>query len=208
MTVIRKYFPNLTSQQTQRFAALFDLYSDWNTKINTISRKDIGNLYTHHILHSLSIAKLIDFKDESSIIDVGTGGGFPAIPLAIFFPNCHFCLLDSVGKKIKVATEVATALGLTNCTFVNSRMEDEKGKYDFVVSRAAMQFDSLVKISRKNIANVQRNALPNGVICLKGGILDVELHKYKRSVNIYDISDFFEEDFFDTKKIVYLPLSQ
>ncbi|MDO4727158.1 MAG: 16S rRNA (guanine(527)-N(7))-methyltransferase RsmG [Porphyromonadaceae bacterium] len=206
MNVIAKYFPNLTEQQTERFAALFDLYADWNTKINVISRKDIDNLYLHHILHSLSIAEIIKFTPRTNIIDVGTGGGFPGIPLAILFPDCDFCLLDSVGKKIKVASEVASAIGLTNCTFAHKRMEEEKGKYDFVVSRAVMPLNNLVNVSKKNIASEQKNALPNGIICLKGGELQSEIQPYRNIVSLYNISDFFEEEYFATKKAVYLPV--
>lgn len=206
MTEIFKYFPNLTEQQTAKFAALFDLYADWNAKINVISRKDIDNLYLHHILHSLSIAKIIGFKPYTSIIDVGTGGGFPAIPLAIMFPECSFSLLDSVGKKIKVASAVASALELTNCTFLHKRMEEEKGRYEFVVSRAVMPLSDLVKVSRKNIATEQKNALPNGIICLKGGELQTEIQPYRNIVSLYNLSDFFDEDYFSTKKAVYLPV--
>ncbi len=206
MTEIFKYFPNLTEQQTAKFAALFDLYADWNAKINVISRKDIDNLYLHHILHSLSIAKIVGFKPCTSIIDVGTGGGFPAIPLAIMFPECSFSLLDSVGKKIKVASAVASALELTNCTFLHKRMEEEKGRYEFVVSRAVMPLSDLVKVSRKNIATEQKNALPNGIICLKGGELQTEIQPYRNIVSLYNLSDFFDEDYFSTKKAVYLPV--
>lgn len=206
MTEIFKYFPNLTEQQTAQFAALFDLYADWNAKINVISRKDIDNLYLHHILHSLSIAKIIGFKPHTSIIDVGTGGGFPAIPLAIMFPECSFSLLDSVGKKIKVASAVASALELANCTFLHKRMEEEKGKYEFVVSRAVMPLGDLVKVSRKNIATEQKNALPNGIICLKGGELQTEIQPYRNIVSLYHLSDFFDENYFLTKKAVYLPV--
>ena len=206
MNEILKYFPTLTEQQTQRFAALFDLYSDWNTKINVISRKDIENLYLHHVLHSLAIAKILPFKERTSIIDVGTGGGFPAIPLAIIFSECTFCLLDSVAKKIKVAKEVVSALGLRNCTFSHSRIEDEKRTFDFVVSRAAMSLHDLVRLSSKNIATTQQNALPNGIICLKGGDLQAEIQPYKNIVSVYTLSDFFEEDYFSTKKAIYLPV--
>lgn len=208
MQEIAKYFPNLTEQQTERFAALFDLYAYWNAKINVISRKDIDNLYLHHILHSLAIAKIIRFTPSTSIIDVGTGGGFPAIPLAIMFPECHFSLLDSVGKKIKVATEVANAMGLTNCTFIHKRMEAEEGKYEFVVSRAVMPLGDLVKVSQKNISAEQKNALPNGIICLKGGELQAEIQPYRNIVSIYNLSEFFDEEYFSTKKGVYLPVKQ
>ena len=206
MNEILKYFPTLTEQQTRWFAALFDLYADWNTKINVISRKDIENLYLHHVLHALAIAKILPFKKGTSIIDVGTGGGFPAIPLAIIFSECTFCLLDSVAKKIKVAKEVVSALGLRNCTFSHSRIEDEKRTFDFVVSRAAMSLHDLVRLSSKNIATTQQNALPNGIICLKGGDLQAEIQPYKNIVSVYTLSDFFEEDYFSTKKAIYLPV--
>ncbi len=206
MRELIKYFPNLTEQQTRQFAALSDLYAEWNAKINVISRKDIGNLYSHHILHSLAICKVIKFKPDTCVIDVGTGGGFPGIPLAIMFPDSRFHLLDSVGKKIKVATEVASAIGLINCTFAHKRMEEEKGRFEFVVSRAVMPLSDLVKVSSKNIAKEQKNALPNGIICLKGGELQSEIQPYRNIVSIYDISDFFEEEYFSTKKAVYLPV--
>lgn len=206
MDIILKYFPNLTSEQKDQFAALYDLYEDWNNKINVISRKDIANLYTHHILHSLSIAKIIQFKKGSHILDVGTGGGFPGIPLAIFFPESNFLLIDSIGKKIKVATEVANAIGLKNINFKHCRAEEEKDKFDFVVSRAVMPLGDLVKIVKKNISQDQRNSLPNGVICLKGGELQQEIQPFKKYIEIDDLKNFFEEDFFETKKVVYLPL--
>jgi len=205
MEFLLKYFPNLTELQVARFEQLFPLYSDWNAKINVISRKDIENIYLHHVLHSLAIAKILNFKDKTEIADVGTGGGFPAIPLAIMFPQAKFHLVDSVGKKIKVATEIAHSIGLDNCTFANIRMEDEKGKYDFVVSRAVMPLGDLVKVSKKNISKEQKNALPNGIICLKGGELQTEIAPYKKSATLYNISDFFEEEYFLTKKAVYLP---
>lgn len=204
MDIILKYFPNISEEQKAQFAALYDLYADWNSKINVISRKDIENLYTHHVLHSLAIARLIQFTDGSHIMDVGTGGGFPGIPLAILFPKCQFLLVDSIGKKIRVATEVATAIGLKNIQFRHCRAEEEKGKFDFVVSRAVMPLPDLVKIVRKNISKEQRNALPNGIICLKGGNLDSELHPFKKTAEADDLSMFFEEEYFKTKKIVYV----
>jgi 16S rRNA (guanine527-N7)-methyltransferase len=206
MQVIQKYFPNLTQKQEEQFALLFPLYSDWNAKINVISRKDIDNLYLHHVLHSLAIAKILSFKSGTKIVDVGTGGGFPAIPLAILFPNTNFHLVDSVGKKIKVAQEIAVAAGLTNCTFSNKRMEEEKGKFDFVVSRAAMPLLDLVRVSKKNIAIEQKNALPNGIICLKGGELQSEISRFLNVATLYEINNFFEEEYFKTKKAVYLPM--
>lgn len=206
MDIILKYFPNISESQKKQFASLYDLYVDWNSKINVISRKDIENLYTHHILHSLAIAKLIQFTDGSRIMDVGTGGGFPGIPLAILFPKCQFLLVDSIGKKIRVATEVAAAIGLTNVQFRHCRAEEEKGLFDFVVSRAVMPLPDLVKIIRKNISKEQRNALPNGLICLKGGNLEGELRPFKKSAEADDLSMYFEEEFFKTKKIVYVLL--
>lgn len=207
MNILLKYFPNLTEQQNEQFAALFPLYSDWNAKINVISRKDIDNLYVHHVLHSLAIAKLIQFAEGTQILDVGTGGGFPGIPLAIMFPECRFTLVDSIGKKIKVATEVANTIGLKNIELKHCRAEEEKGLFDFVVSRAVMALPDLVKIVRKNISKVNKNALPNGLICLKGGNLDAELKPFKKTAEADDLSTFFEEDFFETKKIVYVMMS-
>ena len=206
MDILLKYFPGLADTQKVQFAALFDLYSEWNSKINVISRKDIDNLYTHHILHSLAIAKLIHFTDGSRIMDVGTGGGFPGIPLAIMFPQCHFLLVDSIGKKIKVATEVATAIGLTNVELRHCRAEEVKDLFDFVVSRAVMQLPDLVKIVRKNISKVSKNSLPNGLICLKGGNLDAELKPFKKTSEADNLSMFFDEEYFETKKIVYVQL--
>lgn len=205
MDVILKYFPALSDVQKRQFAALFDLYSDWNAKINVISRKDIEHLYEHHVLHSLGIAKIINFRPQTTIVDVGTGGGFPAIPLAILFPEARFYLVDSIGKKIKVATEVASSIGLTNCTFAHSRIEEVKEQFDFVISRAVMPLPDLVRLCRKNIKKTQQNALPNGIICLKGGSLDDELKPFKNRLEAFDLSDFFDEAFFKTKKVIYLP---
>ena len=206
MTNILKYFPNLTAEQIERFSALDSLYRDWNSKINVISRKDIDNLYEHHVLHSLAIAKILRFQPGTDVVDIGTGGGFPGIPLAIMFPECNFTLVDSVGKKIKVASEVAASLGLNNVNFVYDRMENVKQKFDFAVSRAAMSLDLLVKVCRKNIDKAGHNALPNGLICLKGGELETEVKAYSRIATLYSVSDFFSEDYFQTKKAVYLPL--
>lgn len=206
MDILLKYFPHLTEIQKKQFSALYDLYLDWNSKINVISRKDIENLYIHHVLHSLAIAKVISFKDGSKILDIGTGGGFPGVPLAIFFPKCEFMLIDSIGKKIKVATEVSEAIGLTNLNAKHCRGQEEKSLYDFVVSRAVMPLGDLVNIVRKNISKEHKNSLPNGLICLKGGELEGETHSFRKHVEIDDLSSFFEEDFFDTKKVVYLPL--
>lgn len=204
MDIILKYFPNLSDKQKQQFAALGELYTDWNSKINVISRKDIGNLYEHHILHSLGIAQIIRFTPSSRIMDLGTGGGFPGIPLAILFPEVQFHLVDSIGKKIRVATEVAQSIGLINTTFSHTRAEEVKDSYDFVVSRAVMPLADLMKIIRKNIAAHQQNALPNGLICLKGGELENETMPFRHKTTIWNLSDYFEEEFFQTKKVVYV----
>lgn len=204
--LILKYFPNLSPNQVAQFDQLGELYEDWNAKINVISRKDIGNLYERHILHSLAIAKIITFRRGTSVVDVGTGGGFPGIPLAILFPEVEFLLVDSIGKKVRVAQEIASAIELKNCTFRHARMEEVKEKFDFVVSRAVMPLPDLVKLVRKNIASEQKNALPNGLICLKGGDLQGEIHNFKKQATIYAVSDFFEGEFFKTKQGVYLPM--
>lgn len=206
MEIINKYFPNLTEQQRERFAALDELYRDWNSKINVISRKDIDNLYEHHILHSLGIAEIINFKPGTRIMDLGTGGGFPGIPLAIMFPEVQFHLVDSIGKKIRVCDEVHNALGLTNVTTEWTRGENIKEKYDFVVSRAVMPLTDLVKLIRKNVSRTSNNAMPNGLICLKGGELEHEVMPMKSQTLITDLSDYFEEEFFQTKKVVYVAL--
>lgn len=206
MELINKYFPNLSDTQRQQFEALGELYTDWNAKINVISRKDIGNLYEHHVLHSLGIAKVTHFKDGSKVMDLGTGGGFPGIPLAIMFPETQFHLVDSIGKKIKVATEVAQSIGLKNVTFAHERAEEEKGKFDFVVSRAVMPLADLVALVRKNIAKQQDNALPNGLICLKGGELEREIGAVKSHALTWQLSDYFAEPFFETKQVVYVSL--
>jgi 16S rRNA (guanine527-N7)-methyltransferase len=204
MEIILKYFSDISEEQKRQFAALYDLYADWNSKINVISRKDIENLYTHHVLHSLAIAKLIKFTDGTQLMDVGTGGGFPGVPLAILFPKCKFLLVDSIGKKIRVATEVATAIGLKNIQFRHCRAEEVKEKFDFVVSRAVMPLPGLVKVIKKNVSKEQRNALPNGLICLKGGNLEGELKPFKKAAEADALSMFFEEEYFKTKKIVYV----
>lgn len=206
MELIHKYFPNITEQQREHFAALDALYRDWNSKINVISRKDIDNLYEHHILHSLGIAQLINFKPGTKVMDLGTGGGFPGIPLAIMFPDVHFHLVDSIGKKIRVCDEVRTALGLKNVTTEWTRGENLKEKYDFVVSRAVMPLTDLVKLIKKNVAKESHNAMPNGLICLKGGELEHEVLPMKSHTLITDLSDYFEEEFFETKKVVYVSL--
>lgn len=204
MELILKYFPDLTEEQKRQFAALYELYTDWNAKINVISRKDIENLYEHHVLHSLGIAKVINFKPGTKIMDLGTGGGFPGIPLAILFPEVRFHLIDSIGKKVRVATEVADSIGLKNVTFRHARAEEEKQMFDFVVSRAVMPLGDLMKIIRKNISSKQQNALPNGLICLKGGELEHEAMPFKNKTVLWDLKEFFEEEFFETKKVVYV----
>lgn len=207
MDIILKYFPNLSEVQQQQFAALYDLYTDWNSKINVISRKDITNLYEHHVLHSLGIAKVMQFRPGTTVMDLGTGGGFPGIPLAILFPETHFHLVDSIGKKVKVATEIANAIGLKNVTTRHCRAEEEKQLFDFVVSRAVMPLADLLKIIRKNIKKEQHNALPNGLICLKGGELEREVMPVKHQTLMYDLKDYFEEEFFETKKVVYVTIN-
>ncbi len=207
MKDIKTYFPALTTLQKEQFDALEGLYADWNEKINVISRKDIGNLALHHVLHSLSIARYISFVPDTRIMDVGTGGGFPGIPLAIFFPSVHFLLLDSIGKKIRVAGAVAKEIGLSNVEVIHSRVEDEKRRFHFIVSRAVMPLPDLIRVTRKNIATEQINALPNGIICLKGGDLTAEIQPYKRMADEISLSKYFSEPFFQTKKLVYVSLS-
>ena len=203
--LILKYFPELTEKQQRQFEMLDALYRDWNAKINVISRKDIDQLYEHHVLHSLAIAKTIRFRPGTQILDFGTGGGFPGIPLAILFPDCQFKLIDGTGKKIRVAQEVSDAIGLKNCHPEHLRGEDEKGKYDFVVSRAVMPLPDLMKIVKKNISKTQKNALPNGIICLKGGDLQAETRPFHKIVETTDISTFFQEEWFKQKHVIYLP---
>ena len=206
MDKILKYFPNLSAEQQQQFAALDALYRDWNAKINVISRKDIDNLYEHHVLHSMAIAKAVHFRADTRILDFGTGGGFPDIPLAILFPECHFKLIDGTGKKIRVAQEVCNAIGLKNCEPQHLRGEEEKGHYDFIVSRAVMPLPDLVKIVRKNIRKESKNALPNGILCLKGGDLQAELQPFRRIAETAELSSWFAEPWFKEKYVIYLPL--
>ena len=203
--IISDYF-QLTDTQEQQFAALDVLYRDWNSKINVISRKDIDNLYEHHVLHSLAIAKVLPFQPHTEILDVGTGGGFPGIPLAILFPECRFTLIDSIGKKIKVAQEVAKAVGLTNVECIQERAEEEKRKFDFVVSRAVMPLPDLVRLVQKNVSNKQRNAVPNGLVVLKGGDLRDELRPFQKRAEVTEISTLFQGEWFLTKRVIYLPL--
>lgn len=203
--IIEDYF-KLNERQAEQFAQLDALYRDWNSKINVISRKDIDNLYEHHVLHSLAIAKLLPFQPGTTIMDVGTGGGFPGIPLAILFPECQFMLIDSIGKKIKVASEVAKALGLTNVVCKQERAEEEKQKFDFVVSRAVMPLPDLVKLVRKNVSNKHRNAVPNGLVVLKGGDLKEEIAPFQKTAEVTPCSQWFQGEWFTTKQVIYLPL--
>lgn len=205
MDIILKYFPNLTEEQKQQFAMLDGLYHDWNAKINVISRKDIDNLYEHHVLHSLAIAKTVTFRPGTKILDFGCGGGFPGIPLAIMFPECKFKLIDGTGKKILVCNEVIKALGLTNVIAEQRRGEEEKGLYDFIVSRAVMALPDLAKIVRKNVSKKQQNSIPNGIICLKGGNVQAETHPFKNIVNKTELVTLFKEEWFKEKNLIYLP---
>lgn len=206
MREILKYFKELTEEQIRQFTMLDELYREWNAKINVISRKDIDNLYEHHVLHSISIAMLLHFKPNTKILDFGTGGGFPGIPLAILFPECRFTLIDGTGKKIRVANEISNALNLQNVEAKQIRGEEERGKYHFIVSRAVMPLTDMSKILQKNIDKKQMNVLPNGIICLKGGNLDDEIGPYRHIAEVTPISNWFEEEWFNEKNIVYLPL--
>lgn len=205
MELILKYFPNLTEDQIDKFEKLKALYQDWNVRINVVSRKDIDELYLRHVLHSLAIAKVIQFKDGSKILDVGTGGGFPGIPLAILFPECSFHLVDSISKKLKVVNDVVEGLGLTNVKTTHSRVEVINDTYDFIVSRAVAAMPTFVHWVKDKIAKKQNHNLKNGILYLKGGDLTQELQNYK-TATIYNLSDYYSEDFFDTKKLVHLPL--
>lgn len=205
MEKILKYFPGLTEEQKRQFAMLDELYHDWNSKINVISRKDIDNLYEHHVLHSLAIAKVLRFRPGTKLLDFGCGGGFPGVPLAIMFPECQFRLIDGTGKKVRVAHEVAQSIGLKNVDACHIRGEEEKGQYDFIVSRAVMPLPDLMKIVKKNVSRRQQNSMPNGVICLKGGNLDAELNPYRKLVEKTELSSFFDEEWFKEKYVIYLP---
>ena len=206
MDIILKYFGKLSDIQKQQFEALYDLYHDWNSKINVISLRDIDSIYEHHILHSLAIAKAINFRPETKVLDFGTGGGFPGIPLAIMFPEVKFKLIDGTGKKILVVKEVAKAIGLTNCEAEQIRGENEKGKYDFVVSRAVMQLPDLIRIIKKNISKTQQNSMPNGIFCLKGGDVSAEINPFRHIAEVTDISKMFHEEWFKNKYLIYVPL--
>lgn len=206
MESILRYFPDLSEIQIKKLTDLQDIYRSWNSRINVISRKDLENFYIHHVLHSLAIARFTNFAGGSRILDVGTGGGFPGIPLAIFFPDSLFFLLDSVGKKIMVVKSVAAETGLKNVFAVRKRIEEEKDQYDFIVARAVTGFSDLVRLIRKNIAPVSRNKLKNGIIALKGGDITSELLSFREDVFVYNIKDFFSEPWFETKKLVYMAL--
>ncbi len=206
ISILTKYFPELTTAQQRQFGLLLPLYQEWNQKINVISRKDIDNLYMNHVLHSLAIAKVISFLPGADILDVGTGGGFPGIPLAIYFPQARFHLVDSIGKKITVVKEVSRALGLKNVTADQVRAEQLKGKYDFVISRAVTQMKEFYGWVQNKVKRDSVHTLDNGILYLKGGELDEEMGQLKRPYSLYDLTNFFKDDFFQTKKIVYLPL--
>lgn len=205
MELIRKYFPDLSDDQISKFEKLEELYKDWNLKINVVSRKDIDEIYLRHVLHSLGIAKVQEFKPGSKVLDVGTGGGFPGIPLAILFPETTFHLVDSIGKKIKVVEEVSEGLGLENIKTFNQRVEELSGNYDFIVSRAVAIMPTFVRWVKGKIAKDSQHERRNGILYLKGGDLSEELKEY-RTAEIFELSNFFKEDFFDTKKVVYLPM--
>ncbi|MBP5516560.1 MAG: 16S rRNA (guanine(527)-N(7))-methyltransferase RsmG [Bacteroidales bacterium] len=206
MDLILKYFPKLTERQKEQFAALPELYSDWNSKINVISRKDMDNFVEHHVLHSLAIAKVLQFKSMAEILDVGTGGGFPGIPLAIMFPDAKFYLVDSIGKKIKVVTDVAQQLQLTNVRAEQIRAEQVDGDFDFIVSRAVTELPQFVKWVRGKVSDIQYHKLHNGILYLKGGDLTEELAPFRKKAHVFDIHDYFEEEYFETKKIIHLPI--
>lgn len=206
MEILLKYFTGLSEIQVNQFKMLGSLYPEWNEKINVISRKDIDNLYVNHIIHSLGIVKMTDFKPGTTILDMGTGGGFPGIPLAIYYPEVKFHLLDRIGKKLKVAEDIAQQIGLNNVTFQHGDIKEVKGKYDFVVSRAVMLLNELIPLVKRNISSDCHNALPNGLICLKGGDLKSEIRAVKEPTLVTDLKDFFDEHFFETKKVIYVQL--
>lgn len=206
MNLISKYFPELNEEQVSRFEQILQLYPEWNEKINVISRKDIDNLESNHILHSLGIVKFVKFVSGTRVLDMGTGGGFPGIPLAIYYPDVQFHLVDRIGKKLKVAQDIVDKLGLTNVTIQHGDIKEVKGKFDFVVSRAVMPLGDLVPLVKRLISPEMHNAVPNGLICLKGGDLSGETQKYRNEVLVDDLSSYFKEEFYKTKKVVYLPL--
>lgn len=206
MTFIEKYFPELSMQQREQLGVMMRLYPEWNDKINVISRKDIQNLEINHLLHSLALVKFVKFVPCTTVMDLGTGGGFPGLPLAVYYPEVSFHLVDRVAKKLKVAQDIASQAGLTNVTFQHGDVLEVKGKFDFVVSRAVMPLPDMVKLVRRFISKECNNAVPNGLLCLKGGDLSQELSRYKNEALVDEISSYFKEEFFNTKKIVYLPL--
>ena len=206
MERIKQYFPNLEQEQYEKLEALIPLYKEWNTKINVVSRKDIDNLLVHHILHSLGIVKMIRFQPGTQVLDVGTGGGFPGIPLSIVFPRSNFHLVDSIGKKIKVVQGIIQQLDLQNVRGEHKRVQNVKAKYDFVVSRAVTAFPKFVKLTRNNISDEHKNGLPNGILYLKGGDFSKEISSFKDQVAVFKLSDYFNEEFFETKKVIYLPI--
>ncbi|MBR5118076.1 MAG: 16S rRNA (guanine(527)-N(7))-methyltransferase RsmG [Muribaculaceae bacterium] len=206
MEIIKKYFPELSENQLQQFEVLMRLYPEWNEKINVISRKDISNLEVNHLLHSLALVKFVKFMPQTTVMDLGTGGGLPGLPLAIYYPEVKFHLVDRVGKKLRVAQDIAEKAGLTNVTFQHGDVLEVKGKFDFVVSRAVMPLGDMLKLVRRFISPENHNAVPNGLLCLKGGDLEDELSRFKKNVLVDEISSYFKEDFFKTKKIVYYPV--
>ncbi|MDP2338661.1 MAG: 16S rRNA (guanine(527)-N(7))-methyltransferase RsmG [Bacteroidota bacterium] len=206
MKILTKYFADLTGQQLEQFGRLSSLYDDWNSKINVISRKDIEQLYERHVLHSLAIAKIIQFKSGSTVLDVGTGGGFPGIPLAILFPETSFMLIDSIGKKIKVVNEVASALNLRNVTAEHIRVEDIHQKFDFVVSRAVTAFPRFVSMVRTKVSSVNNNDLPNGILYLKGGGFEEEVSPFGNQIQVFELKEFFQEEFFETKRLIHMTI--
>ena len=206
MDIILKYFPELTERQREQFAALLPLYEEWNAQINVISRKDMEHFYEHHVLHSLAIAKAMRFAPMSEVLDVGTGGGFPGVPLAVMFPDARFTLIDSIGKKIKVVSDIVERVGLTNTKAMQIRAEELDGEYDFIVSRAVTTLGEFVPWVKKKVSKTQYNTLRNGILYLNGGDLTNELFAFRHKVKTWDISDWFEEEFFATKKVIYLPL--